>query len=111
AMADLAVSVARQLNLDIAGIDILFDQDGYKICEANSAPGFQGLERACAINVPELIFHAMGKKFGIPVRHSERWEQAIDKAARALLKPMKTPKLEPANEHAPASARRRRKPA
>ncbi len=111
AMADLAVSVARQLNLDIAGIDILFDQDGYKICEANSAPGFQGLERACGINVPELIFHAMGKKFGIPVRHSERWEQAIDKAARALLKPMKAPKLEPAKEHAPAPAPRRRKPA
>lgn len=112
-MADLAIRVARELHLDIAGIDILFDKNGYRICEANSAPGFQGLERACAINVPELVFLAMGKKFGIPVRHSDRWEQAIDKAAKAVLKPIKTPKLAPANEHAPApaSSRRRRKPA
>jgi len=113
AMADLAVSVARELHLEIAGIDILFDKDGYRICEANSAPGFQGLERACAIDVPEMIFLAMGKKFGIPVRHSERWEQAIENAAKAMLKPIKPPKIETLTEElSPARARRpRRKPA
>lgn len=113
AMADLAVAVARELNLDIAGIDILFDQNGYRICEANSAPGFQGLERACGIDVPEMIFHAMGKKFGIPVRHSERWERAIEKAASAVLKPIRPPKIEAlVEELTPARARRpRRKPA
>jgi gamma-F420-2:alpha-L-glutamate ligase len=84
-MADLAVKVAHELNLDVAGIDILFDEHGYRVCEANSAPGFQGLERACDINVAETIFRAMGKKFGLPIRHSERWEAAIDRAARALL--------------------------
>lgn len=88
-MAALAVKVALELKLDIAGIDILFDKKGYRICEANSSPGFQGLERACAIDVPEMVFLAMGRKFGLPVRHSERWEKAIDRAARAMFAPLK----------------------
>lgn len=88
-MAELAVKVALELKLDIAGIDILFDKKGYRICEANSSPGFQGLERACAIDVPEMVFLAMGRKFGLPIRHSERWEKAIDKAARAMFAPLK----------------------
>ncbi|MFO1019060.1 MAG: RimK family alpha-L-glutamate ligase [Hyphomonadaceae bacterium] len=90
-MAALAVKVAHELKLDIAGIDILFDKDGYKICEANSAPGFQGLERACEIDVPELVFLAMGKKFGLPIRHSERWEKAIENAARAMFGSLAAP--------------------
>ncbi|MDX2277814.1 MAG: RimK family alpha-L-glutamate ligase [Hyphomonadaceae bacterium] len=95
-MAQLAVKVAHELKLDVAGIDILFDENGYRICEANSAPGFQGLERACAINVPELVFLSMGKKFGLPIRHSERWERAIENAARAMFGPVlpaKAPEL------------------
>ena len=43
-MADLAVRTAAALALDVAGIDILFDAEGYRICEANSSPGFQALE-------------------------------------------------------------------
>jgi len=107
-MADLAIKVAHELKLDIAGIDILFDKDGYRICEANSAPGFQGLERACEIDVPELVFLAMGRKFGLPVRHSERWEQAIDRAARAMFGAIKPPKLD-VTLPAPRPARTRRK--
>ncbi len=51
-MAELAVRVASTLGLDVAGVDILLDADGYRICEANSSPGFQGLEKACRISVP-----------------------------------------------------------
>ncbi|MBB4631857.1 ATP-grasp domain-containing protein [Sphingosinicella soli] len=54
-MADLAVQAADILELDIAGIDILFDEDGYRICEANSAPGFEGLERASGLDVPTAM--------------------------------------------------------
>jgi gamma-F420-2:alpha-L-glutamate ligase len=43
------------LGLDVTGIDILFDEEGYRICEANSAPGFQGLERATSYDVPSAI--------------------------------------------------------
>lgn len=55
-MVDLAVRVAAILRLDVAGVDILFDEHGYRICEANSAPGFQGLEQACDIDIPEQVF-------------------------------------------------------
>ncbi|MPS70221.1 RimK family alpha-L-glutamate ligase [Novosphingobium aerophilum] len=54
-MAELAVQAADVLGLDVTGIDILFDEDGYRICEANSAPGFQGLERASGMDVPSAI--------------------------------------------------------
>ena len=54
-MAELAVRAADILDLDVTGIDILFDEDGYRICEANSAPGFQGLERASGLDVPAAI--------------------------------------------------------
>jgi len=118
AMANLAAKVARELNLDIAGIDILFDKDGYRICEANSAPGFQGLERACDVDVPELVFLAMARKFGLPLRHSQRWEQAIDRAARAMFGAIKAPAIEDLVSDlpevvtpAPARVRKRRKPA
>ena len=56
-MAELAVQAADVLELDITGIDILFDEDGYRICEANSAPGFQGLERATGLDVPTAILN------------------------------------------------------
>ena len=55
-MEMLAVQVAKTLDLDIAGIDLLFHPDGYKICEANSSPGFKGFEQALDINVPQKIF-------------------------------------------------------
>jgi gamma-F420-2:alpha-L-glutamate ligase len=67
-MAALAIKVASVLNLDVAGVDILFDDDGYRICEANSAPGFQGLEKACRISVPDAIFDSMHARLGLPVQ-------------------------------------------
>lgn len=54
-MAELAVKAAEVLDLDVSGVDILFDEDGYRICEANSSPGFQGLERATGLDVPGAI--------------------------------------------------------
>ena len=52
----LSIQVAKVLDLDIAGVDLLFAGDGYRICEANSAPGFQGFEKALDINIPEKVF-------------------------------------------------------
>ncbi|HEY4368126.1 MAG TPA: RimK family alpha-L-glutamate ligase [Steroidobacteraceae bacterium] len=66
AMAELAIRVTSALNLDVAGVDILYDTDGYRICEANSSPGFQGLEKACGISVPDAIFAAMREKLQLP---------------------------------------------
>lgn len=53
----LALEAARLLNLDIAGIDLLFDGDHFKICEANSSPGFEGLESCSQANIAEEIYN------------------------------------------------------
>lgn len=57
---DIAVRTAEVLNIDIGGIDLLFKEGGgYTICEANTFPGFKGLEKASGVNVAGKIFEAM----------------------------------------------------
>ncbi|MGA8164820.1 MAG: RimK family alpha-L-glutamate ligase [Waddliaceae bacterium] len=51
----LAIETARLMDLDIAGVDLLFDNDGFKICEANSAPDFEGLEKVVGNHIAENI--------------------------------------------------------
>ena len=52
----LSIQVAKTLDLDVAGVDLLFSGDGYRICEANSSPGFKGFEKALGINIPQKVF-------------------------------------------------------
>jgi gamma-F420-2:alpha-L-glutamate ligase len=78
-LARLAVDAADALNLDVAGVDILFDRDGYRICEANSSPGFQGLERATGVDVPQLVFESM---FARRRRMGPRLHRAVDSVKR-----------------------------
>lgn len=56
----LAIDTADVLNIQIAGIDLLFTEEGgYTVCEANTFPGFKGLESCCEVNIPQKIFEAM----------------------------------------------------
>ena len=52
---EIAIKTTNALGLDVAGIDLLFDGDDYKLCEANSAPGFKGFEKYTGINVARAI--------------------------------------------------------
>jgi RimK family alpha-L-glutamate ligase len=52
---DIALRVCRSLELEVAGVDLLFGPDGFLVCEANSAPGFEGFERATGLNVAKTI--------------------------------------------------------
>ena len=52
----LASEASEILGLEIAGIDLLFDGDKFKICEANSSPGFEGLEKSCQVDIPKSIY-------------------------------------------------------
>lgn len=70
----LAVEASRILKLDIAGVDLLFAEDHFKICEINSSPGFEGLESCCEVNIPLELFHYLQirlGKFPEPSVHSE----------------------------------------
>ena len=55
---------SRLLNLDIAGVDLLFDNGNYVIWEVNSAPGFEGMEKFTKVNVAEKIVNYVVKKIG-----------------------------------------------
>jgi gamma-F420-2:alpha-L-glutamate ligase len=61
----LAREAARICGLQIAGIDLLFDKDGYKICEANSAPGFEGFEKYCQVDIAGQIAEYVKYKLGM----------------------------------------------
>ena len=60
----LSVESAKSLNLDIAGVDLLFDGEGYKICEVNSNPGFEGMENFTKKNIAEEIVQFIKLKIG-----------------------------------------------
>jgi RimK family alpha-L-glutamate ligase len=60
----LAREAARICGLEIAGIDLLFDKDGYTICEANSAPGFEGFEKYCQVDIAGQIAQYLKYKIG-----------------------------------------------
>jgi len=58
----LAVEISRILNLEIAGIDLLFDKHGFKICEVNSAPGFEAMENYCGLDIAAEIIRFIRDK-------------------------------------------------
>ena len=58
----LAQKVIDVLGLNIGGIDLLLDDGKFLVCEANSMPGFQGIEKCCDLNVPAAIFRSIGKQ-------------------------------------------------
>lgn len=60
----LAVEAANILGLDIAGVDLLFDGEKYVICEVNSAPGFEGFEKATKTDIPGAIFEYAKLRLG-----------------------------------------------
>ncbi|MDE6356186.1 MAG: RimK family alpha-L-glutamate ligase [Clostridia bacterium] len=50
-MTNLCLKVAKILNLDYCGVDVLFGKDGYLICEVNSNAFFDGIESVTGVNV------------------------------------------------------------
>ena len=55
---------ARLLNLDVAGVDLLFNNGSYTICEVNSAPGFEGMEKYTNKNIAVEMVNYVVKKIG-----------------------------------------------
>ncbi len=60
----LSVESSKALGLDIAGVDLLFDNGSYKICEVNSNPGFEGMENFTKKNIAEEIVQFIKMKIG-----------------------------------------------
>ncbi|WP_226990786.1 hypothetical protein [Methanosarcina acetivorans] len=45
-------------------IYFFFDEAHFKVCEANSSPGFEGVGECCGINVAEMIYDFIREKVG-----------------------------------------------
>lgn len=56
-VAWLSSEICRRLKLDIAGIDLLFHGDHFQVCEANSSPGFEGLEQCTDLDIANEVLH------------------------------------------------------
>lgn len=52
---ETAVRAAHCLGLDVAGVDFLESDEGARVIEVNSSPGFQGLEAATQVDVAAAI--------------------------------------------------------
>jgi len=61
----LSSESSKALGLDIAGVDLLFQNGGYKICEVNSNPGFEGMEMFTKKNIASEIVSFIKLKLGL----------------------------------------------
>ena len=61
----LSSESSKALDLDIAGVDLLFQNGGYKICEVNSNPGFEGMETFTKKNIAGEIVTFIKLKLGL----------------------------------------------
>lgn len=58
----MALTAAKAVGLDIAGVDVLETSSGPVLLEVNSSPGFQELEKATGINVAECMIRIAMRK-------------------------------------------------
>jgi len=58
----IARETASTLGLQIAGIDLLFDDSGFLVCEANSSPGFEGMDNYCGLDMAQKITDFIKRK-------------------------------------------------
>ncbi len=57
---EAAVTAARLVGLEVAGVDMLETREGPKVLEVNSSPGFEGLERATGVDIAgAIVDHAL----------------------------------------------------
>lgn len=55
-----SLACARLVGLELAGIDLLFGEKGFYICEANSSPGFKGMELASGEDIAgKILMHCL----------------------------------------------------
>ncbi len=59
---EIAVKAARVLGLNVAGVDLLYSNDGPKVLEVNSSPGLEGIESVSGKDIAALIIGHIEKR-------------------------------------------------
>ena len=62
-LQNIAQDIYSLSGLDIVGIDLLFGESGYYLCEINVMPGLEGIESASGMNIAALIIEMIKKDF------------------------------------------------
>jgi ribosomal protein S6--L-glutamate ligase len=62
-MRDLALATAKALGIAVAGVDLIFSNNGYLVLEANSSPGLEGIEGTTGIDVAGAIINYLESQF------------------------------------------------
>ena len=52
---DICDKINKIVDIDICGIDLLFSRDGFKVCEVNTNPGFEGFEKYCDKDIAKKL--------------------------------------------------------
>jgi len=59
---DVANKTAEVFGLEITGIDLLYDGKKFLVCEANSSPGFEGIDQYCGTDMATDIVNYVRKR-------------------------------------------------
>lgn len=59
----IANDIYSLTHLDVVGVDLLFGNDSYYLCEINVMPGLEGIEHASGINIAHLIIKQIVEDF------------------------------------------------
>ncbi|MFK7876943.1 MAG: 30S ribosomal protein S6--L-glutamate ligase [Paracoccaceae bacterium] len=57
-----AVKAAKAFGLGVAGVDLLRSEDGPKVLEVNSSPGFEGIETATGKNIVGSLYDSIEER-------------------------------------------------
>jgi RimK family alpha-L-glutamate ligase len=69
-LEELARQAAAAIQLEIAGVDLLFDGTGYSVCEVNSAPGLAGFEATTGLNVARAVLQHCQSRLSAKGEHN-----------------------------------------
>jgi gamma-F420-2:alpha-L-glutamate ligase len=53
---DISLKAAKAIGLDFCGIDLLFTEDSFTVCEVNGNAGFRTITQVSDINIPMELF-------------------------------------------------------
>lgn len=59
---EIAIKSAEALNLDVCGVDVLFGENDYLVCEVNSLPGFKSLNGTTNIRGNDALLELINEK-------------------------------------------------
>jgi ribosomal protein S6--L-glutamate ligase len=62
----VAVSAAKALGLNVAGVDIIRSNRGPLVLEVNSSPGLQGIEASTGLDIAAMIIEYIEKNLKLP---------------------------------------------